>query len=178
MSIPPDLPPDLKAALDRLAHGVSRKALGERAAAQSRTYRAGGGSQRINASDDALAYAFTRLPATYAAVAAVFNAMRDTLPAFAPRAMLDVGAGPGTAVFGAVQAFESLARIRLIDANAGLRNLALTLMADADNPALRQAAEGQSYRLGDAVALLADAERADLVTASYAAGGPRPWKRS
>ncbi len=170
MSIPPDLPPDLKAALDRLAHGVSRKALGERAVSQSRTYRAGGGSQRISASDDALAYAFTRLPATYAAVAAVFNAMHDTLPAFAPRTMLDVGAGPGTAVFAAVQAFESLADVRLIDANARLRELALTLMADGHSPALRQAAEGRCYRLGDALAVLADAEPADLVTASYAAG--------
>jgi ribosomal protein RSM22 (predicted rRNA methylase) len=170
MSIPPDLPPDLKAALDRLAHGVSRKALGERAAAQSQTYRAGGGSRRIGASDDVLAYAFARLPATYAAVAAVINAMRDTLPAFAPRTMLDVGAGPGTAVFAAVQAFESLADVRLIDANAGLRTLALTLMADADSPALRQAAEGRCYRLGDALTVLTDAQQADLVTASYAAG--------
>jgi ribosomal protein RSM22 (predicted rRNA methylase) len=170
MRIPPDLPPDLKAALDHLAHGVSRKALREKAAAQSQTYQAGGGSQRINASDDVLAYAFARLPATYAAVAAVLNAVRDTLPAFAPRTMLDVGAGPGTAVFAAVQAFESLADIRLIDANPGLRNLALTLMADADSPALRRAAEGPSCQLGDAIALLADAERADLVTASYAAG--------
>jgi ribosomal protein RSM22 (predicted rRNA methylase) len=149
---------------------VSRKAVAERAAAQSRTYRAGGGSQRIATAGDALAYAFTRLPATYAAVAAVFNAMGETLPAFAPRTLLDAGAGPGTAAFAAVQAFESLADIRLIDANAGLRNLALTLMADAESAALRRAAEIGSYRLGDALALLADAEPADLVTASYAAG--------
>jgi ribosomal protein RSM22 (predicted rRNA methylase) len=170
MSIPPDLPPDLKAALSRLGHGVSRKAVAERAAAQSRTYRDGGGSQRIGTSDDVLAYAFTRLPATYAAVTAVFNAMGETLPAFRPRTMLDVGAGPGTAVFAAVQAFEGLADIRLIDANVGLRNLALTLMAGADSAALQQAAESRSYQHGDALVLLADAEPADLVTASYAAG--------
>lgn len=170
MSIPPDLPSDLKAALARRAHGVSRKAVAERAAAQSRNYRAGGGSQRIGTADDVLAYAFSRLPATYAAVTAVFNSMRETLPAFAPRTMLDVGAGPGTAVFAAVQAFESLAGIRLIDTNAGLRNLALTLMAEADSAALRQVVEAQSYRQGDALGLLADSEPADLVTASYAAG--------
>ncbi|MBO0753197.1 MAG: SAM-dependent methyltransferase, partial [Bradyrhizobiaceae bacterium] len=165
MSMPPDLPPDLKAALSRLAHGVSRKAVAERAAAQSRLYRAGGGSGRIATGDDVLAYAFTRLPATYAAVAAVFNAMGATLPAFAPRTMLDVGAGPGTAAFAAVQAFESLAGIRLIDVNAPLRRLALTLMGAADRTALRQVAETDSYRLGDALVLLADAEPADLVTA-------------
>ncbi len=170
MNIPPDLPTDLKAALARFAHGVPRKHLAERAAAQSRNYRAGGGSRRIETVDDALAYAFTRLPATYAAVTAVFNAMREALPGFAPRSMLDVGAGPGTATFAAVQAFEVLTDVRLIDTNAGLRNLALTLMAEADSAALRQIAKAQSYRHGDALVLLADAEPADLVTVSYAAG--------
>jgi ribosomal protein RSM22 (predicted rRNA methylase) len=172
--LPPDLPPDVKAALTRLGHGVSRKAVGERAAAQSRTYRAGGGSQRIATEDDVLAYAFTRLPATYAAVAAVLNAMGETLPGFAPRTLLDVGAGPGTAAFAAVQAFDSLADIRLIDANAGLRQLALMLMTETDSAALRQAAADGAYRHGDALDLLADAEPADLVTASYAAGEIAP----
>jgi ribosomal protein RSM22 (predicted rRNA methylase) len=170
MHLPPGLPPDLKAAIDRLAQGVSRKAVAERAAAQSQTFRAGGGSQRIATAGDALAYAFTRLPATYAAVAAVLNAMRSTMPGFAPRTMLDAGAGPGTAAFAAVQAFETLADIRLIDANAGLRNFALTLMAEADSAALRQVVERQSYRHGDALKLLAQADPADLVTASYVAG--------
>jgi ribosomal protein RSM22 (predicted rRNA methylase) len=173
--LPPGLPPDLRAVLDRLAHGVSRKAAAGRAAAQSRTYRAGGGSQRIATADDALAYAFTRLPATYAAVTAVFDAMEETLPGFAPRTMLDVGAGPGTAAFAAVRAFPSLSDVRLVDANARLRDLALTLMAGADSAALRHVAESaaetrSSYRHGDALTVLADAAPADLVTASYAAG--------
>jgi ribosomal protein RSM22 (predicted rRNA methylase) len=168
--LPPDLPVDLKDTLGRLAHGVPRRAVAERAAAQSRTYRAGGGSQGIGTEDDVLAYAFVRLPATYAAVTAVFNAMHGTLPAFRPRTMLDIGAGPGTAAFAAVQAFETLADISLVDANAGLRKLALTLMAEAENATLRLVAERQSYRHGDAIALLGDAPPADLVTAAYVAG--------
>ncbi len=170
MRLPPDLPPDLKAGLARLTHGVSHNAIAERAAAQSRIYRAGGGSQRIETADDVLAYALARMPATYAAVAAVLNAMRETLPAFEPRTMLDVGAGPGTSAFAAVQAFETLAAVRLIDANAGLRNLALTLMAEAASETLRQVVDSESYRQGDALTLLAGAEPADLVTASYVAG--------
>ena len=55
--LPPDLPSDLHAALDRLATGVSRKDLAARAAAQSQNYRAGGGSRDIRSRDDALAYA-------------------------------------------------------------------------------------------------------------------------
>jgi ribosomal protein RSM22 (predicted rRNA methylase) len=174
MGLFPDLPPDLKAGLDRLANGVSRKAIAERAAIQSRTYRAGGGSYGIATADDVLAYAFARLPATYAAVVAVFNAMHEMLPAFRPHSMLDVGAGPGTAAFAAVAAFEPLGDIRLIDANASLRDLALTLMAGADSATLRQvanqAADGRSYRHGNALTLLTGAEPADLVVASYAAG--------
>ena len=170
MRLSPDLPSDLKAGLDRLAYGMSRKALAERAAAQSRNYRTGGGSNRIATADDVLAYAFTRLPATYAAAVAVFNAMRETLPAFRPRTMLDVGAGPGTAAFAAVRAFETLVDIRLIDANAGLRKLALTLMSEADSETLRRAADGQSYRHGNALALLAETQPADLLVVSYMAG--------
>jgi ribosomal protein RSM22 (predicted rRNA methylase) len=170
MRLPPDLPPDLRVGLARLAHGVSRKAIAERAAVQSRDYRAGCGSHRIATADDVLAYAFARLPATYAAAVAVFNAMRETLPAFQPRAMLDVGAGPGTATFAAVQAFETLDNIRLIDANAQLRKLALTLMAEADSETLRQAADARSYQHGNALTLLSETRPADLVVASYAAG--------
>src|SRR5216684_7676919 len=96
MRLPPDLPPDLKAGLARLTEGMSRKAVAERAAAQSRIYRAGGGSHRIATAADVLAYAFARLPATYAAAVAVFNAVRETLPTYHPRSMLHVGAGPDT----------------------------------------------------------------------------------
>jgi ribosomal protein RSM22 (predicted rRNA methylase) len=170
MGLPPDLPPDLKAGLVRLAHGVSRKAIAERAATQSRCYRAGCGSHGIATADDVLAYAFARLPATYAAAVAVFNAMRETQQAFQPRTMLDVCAGPGTATFAAVRAFETLDNVRLIDANAELRRLALTLMAEADSETLREAAGGRSYRQGNALALLDETKPADLVVASYAAG--------
>jgi ribosomal protein RSM22 (predicted rRNA methylase) len=170
MRLSPDLPPDLQAGLARLAHGMSRNAIAERAAAQSRNYLAGGRSHVITSDADVFAYAFARLPATYAAAVAVFNAMRHTLPTFQPRTMLDVGAGPGTATFAAVRAFETLADIRLIDANAPLRNLSLSLMAEAASETLRQVVHRQSYWHGDALVLLAEAEPADLVVASYMAG--------
>ena len=170
MGIPPDLPPDLKAGLDRLAHGMSRNALAERAAAQSLIYRAGGGSHTIATADDAMAYAFTRLPATYAATTAVLNALCEALPDLHPRTALDVGAGPGTASFAAAAAFASIDEFRLIDANARLRELALTVMAGAASEALGRAADGRSYQHGNALALLPAAVPADLVIASYAAG--------
>jgi ribosomal protein RSM22 (predicted rRNA methylase) len=161
-----DLPSYLGATLGSLAHGTSRKALAERAAVQSRNYRAGGGSEAIITADDALAYAFTRLPATYAAAIAVFCALRDVCD-IEPQTLLDVGAGPGTATFAAVEAFDTFAAIRLVEANAHMRQLGAALLAEAASPALRAA----SYHgtLAEAVAA-----PADLVVASYVVGELAP----
>ncbi len=162
----PDLPSDVRRALDNLSHGVSRNTIAERAAAQSATFRAGGGSRAIATRDDALAYAFARMPATYAAAISALDALRSVAPTFAPRTLLDVGAGPGTAAFAAAQVFAQLDDIRLVDANSALSDLALALMADADNPVLRRA----SYQHGDALKILDGTVSADLVIASYMAG--------
>jgi ribosomal protein RSM22 (predicted rRNA methylase) len=169
-NIRPDLPPDLRTALDRLATGVSRKDLAARAAMQSQTYRAGGGSRAIRSRDDALAYAFTRMPATYAAAIAVFNALREVCD-FAPRSLLDIGAGPGTAAFAAMQAFPSLTDIRLVESNAEMRALGAALLAESVRPALRTASYG-ALPGGDV-----DVPAADLVTASYVTGEITPAER-
>ncbi len=158
----PDLPPALKAALEARLQGVSRNEAAERAAAISRTYRDGGGSTAIAGETDALAYALARMPATYAADIASLNALVDIRPDFAPVSLLDIGAGPGTATWAAAEAFPSLQSFALLDANDALRRLALELAGDSG----RQIA----YQRGDARALLAKAEAADLVVASYVIG--------
>jgi ribosomal protein RSM22 (predicted rRNA methylase) len=159
-----ELPAELKAALDARLQGLSRRIAAGRAAAISRTYRAGGGSAAIGSESDALAYALTRMPATYAAVAASLTALRASRPDFAPASLLDVGAGPGTASWAAATAFPSLQAFALIDSNAAWRGLALALCASSSR--LR----GLTYRLGEARAVLAQAGGADLVVASYMIG--------
>jgi ribosomal protein RSM22 (predicted rRNA methylase) len=162
-----DLPSDLQAGLDKLAEGVSRSALGERAAIISQTYRSGGGSAgTIQSGDDALAYAMARLPATFAAAAAALAAIKRALPDFAPQMLLDVGSGPGTASWAAMACFTHLKELHLVDENPYLRELALELLASSREPALRNAA----YQQGAARQLLPVAERADLVIASYFVG--------
>src|SRR5215472_2249042 len=125
--IPPDLPAELKAALEAKLEGISRSDMAARAAAISKTYRDGGTSAAIKSEADALAYALARMPATYAAVTACLNALAEVRPDFAPKTLLDVGAGPGTASFAAAAAFPSLASFTLVDANRPLRALALDL---------------------------------------------------
>lgn len=56
--------------------------------------------------DEALSYVLARMPATYAAVARVLFELKIMLPNFSPQALLDVGAGPGTATLSACQYFD------------------------------------------------------------------------
>jgi ribosomal protein RSM22 (predicted rRNA methylase) len=164
MMTAPDLPAELKAALDARLEGLSRNDAADRAAAISKTYRDGGGSTAIRTETDALAYALARMPATYAAVVASLNALREIAPDFAPKSLLDIGAGPGTATWAAAEAFASLRNFSLVDANRALRALALDLAGGSTR--LRDL----DYRHGEARAALADVEAADLVVASYMIG--------
>ena len=160
----PDLPAELKAALERKAEGLSRNDAARRANVISQAYRGGGDSKAIRSDDDALAYALARMPATYAALAACLSAMIETRPDFAPASLLDVGAGPGTATWAAAEALSSLRAFTLLDSNMSLRNLAIDVARSASR------LSEIDYRQGDAVKLLADAPNADLVVASYLVG--------
>lgn len=158
----PDLPAALRAALEARLQGVSRNQAAERAAAISRTYRDGGNSAAIRNATDALAYALARMPATYAADIASLNALIESRPDFAPKSLLDVGAGPGTATWAAAEALPSLQSFALLDANDALRVLALDLAQDSGRHI--------AYERGEARSLLSKAEAADLVVASYVIG--------
>jgi ribosomal protein RSM22 (predicted rRNA methylase) len=104
------------------------------------------------------------MPATYAAVSASLNALREIRPDFAPASLLDVGAGPGTATWAAMEAFSSLRQFTLLDANRALRALALDLGSGSARLG------DMTYQRGEARAALMDAKAADLVIASYMIG--------
>ena len=162
--IPPSLPADLKSALDAKLEGQPRGEISARAAQISKTYRDGGSSIAIRSETDALAYAIVRMPATYAAVSSSLNALCETRPDFAPKSLLDVGAGPGTASWAAAGGFPSLQKFTLLDVNPALRTLALEL--GRDHARLRE----MTYRRDQTGAALEASESADLVVASYLIG--------
>jgi ribosomal protein RSM22 (predicted rRNA methylase) len=143
---------------------LSRNDAAARAAVISQNYRAGGGSNTIRSEADALAYALARMPATYAAVIATLNAVREISPGFEPGSVIDIGAGPGTASWAAAEAFSTLNRFTLLDCNDALRALALDLVRGSAR------ADEIKYERGEALAALARLEPADLVVASYVMG--------
>jgi ribosomal protein RSM22 (predicted rRNA methylase) len=157
------LPNWLSGALSGRLEAVSRGALRDSAQTISDTYRAGGTSHIIHSEQDALAYAVVRMPATYAAVRATLAQAMQIVPEFAPRSILDVGAGPGTASWAAGDAWPSIERTTLIDSNARLLALAGQLGASRDAPGF-----DASVMQGDAIEALNGAPVADVVMASYA----------
>lgn len=157
-----ELPPGLRAAIDRELSGASRRDLADRTAATTAAYRSGRGSSAvIKGRDDALAYALARLPATYAASARVFDEALARAPGFQPKTLLDAGCGPGGGSWAAAEAWPSLERIVWFDASAPFLDLAKRLAADAP-----EAIQNAEATRGD---LTAGAfATADLVMASYA----------
>jgi ribosomal protein RSM22 (predicted rRNA methylase) len=162
-----NLPAELHATLERLAQGKSGSDMARWAASISSAYRDGVGSAHVIANADAaLAYAFCRLPATYAALSAVFDALAEAAPDFSPKTILDVGAGPGTAAWAASARYPDLRAIVLVDENPFFGKVAADLVRDSATAALR-AAECRTGELDD---LLPECAPADLTIASYLFG--------
>src|SRR5215468_2661799 len=113
-----ELPPLLRQAIDRALDGVALTDLATAAAKLSQRYREERRDGAYVASrHDALAYIAVRMPATYAAVRASFDAIAAARPDFAPTTMLDIGAGPATALWAAADCWPALTDALLVEAS-------------------------------------------------------------
>ncbi len=157
-----ELPPALRSAVDRLLEGVTLPVLREAAGTLSRRYRGEVRDGRLHISGDlaAKAYLATRLPATYAAVGASLAATAEALPGLAPKSLLDIGAGPGTALFAAADCFDSLETATLVETSEAIRQVGKQL-ADAAAPLRAE------WIAADLAAGLSALPPADLVTLAY-----------
>jgi ribosomal protein RSM22 (predicted rRNA methylase) len=154
----------LRAAIDAETAPVPAGALARAADALSRRYREGApqGVGRLTA-DERLAYAAVRLPATAAALDAVFAAVA-THTALEPTSITDLGAGPATVLWPALWRWPAIRQVTLIDRDPELLALGLRLWRHAGVDATADVAS----RTGDLTS--ADAPAADLVVVSYAIG--------
>ena len=118
-----ELPPALRLAVDAALGGVGLNELGRAAEILSR-YRSEVRDGKAHLSDDLRgprAYLATRLPATYAAMRTVLEAVGEARPDFAPRSVLDVGAGPGSGVWAAAGRWPGLTRALLVENSSPIR---------------------------------------------------------
>jgi ribosomal protein RSM22 (predicted rRNA methylase) len=122
------LPLELRQAIDAASVGVSISDLRAAAVRLSIAYR--GGRAVSPKLDDlaALAYAATRMPATFAAIRAVFHELRERCAGLRVETLLDFGAGPATTLWAASLEFSQLARVRLIERDPAMKSIGQRLL--------------------------------------------------
>lgn len=113
-----------------------------------------------------MAYAASRLPATYAANARVLSILAGLDPGFKPASLCDLGAGPGTAALAASALWgENLDEMLLLEPNAPLRRLGQRLLQEARVKARYEAGTLESFTPSGSF---------DIVLASYVFNEIRP----
>ena len=184
------LPSQLPEEVERLTGAASPQHLRQAAATLSECYRSAGATG-MRSENERLAYLLVRMPATFAALTYALKeakqrlvlphsgnyAMSDNGEAsdagMAMETMLDLGAGPGTAAWAALEVFPEVRQLSLIERDRGFIDLGRGLAAASDSPALRQA----EWIQADLKDRLADGTF-DLVVASYSLGELPPAQRS
>lgn len=173
-----ELPAMLKRAVDAALEGHATADLARAASALSARYRAEvrDGAWHLGGEQAALAYLATRLPATYAAVRAALASVAREQPGFAPRTLLDVGAGPGTALWAATDLWPSCRAALMIEGSDTIRRWGERLSAPLARDEAASAPMSIVWRSQDALQTAAGAlaaageappERHDLVTLAY-----------
>jgi ribosomal protein RSM22 (predicted rRNA methylase) len=167
-----ELPAALRQAVDLALAGVPLAELAPAAEALSTRYRAERRDGRRHVEDDraAQAYLATRLPATYAAIQASLAALAGIKPDFQPRSLLDVGAGPGTALWAVAERWPGLEAALLIEESPVMRRWGERLAAASPVP--RVAWQDADIRRG-----LPESGPWDLVTLAYVLDELEPAQR-
>ncbi len=150
---------------EALAEVVGSRTHATASADLSGRYRAGSATGPVaHTRDDVLAYAAARLPATYAATRIALGELALRAPWLNPQTQLDLGSGPGTALWAAREAWPALASTTAIEAEPEMRALARELggfeLAPGNLPA---AIPDRQYDLVTAAYVLAELTPASLV---------------
>jgi len=190
-----ELPPALRRAVDQALNGTSAADLARASAVLSQRYRAETRDGRAHIADDvaACAYLAARLPATYAATRASMEAVAALRPQFAPRSLLDFGAGPGTALWAARDAWPGLDTALLVESSKPIRGFGAEFADESGvaqvawQTALEGAATHDLVTLAYVLDELTDGSRAALIARLWSLAGdtllivepgtPAGWRR-
>ena len=160
-------PDPLLAGLEEIGDLLPGRA-GVRAAGELSTrYRAERGADgRLLSEAEVVAYAVSRMPATYAAARSALAALAVARPEFAPASVLDLGGGLGAAAFAAAATWETIVTVTVVDASGLMIGAGQRLLAAVGDRAPAPRFEWQSGDLAQP-AHARPSRSADLVTLSY-----------
>jgi len=156
------LPRELTQGIEELSREIAPAELARASAELSSEYR---GERKRRPRLDKLhqaAYLISRLPATYAVLSRVFRELRERIPGLHIERMLDLGSGPGTVMWAAVDQFPKLKKIVLVEDVSEWIAIGKELAKYSERDAIRSA----EWQQGIATEQLSFG-RFDLVTISY-----------
>ena len=134
------LPEELHHAIQREVEKMERSRLAQASAELTQQYQAASFASRpIRSEAHQAAYLLVRLPATYAANLRVFSEIQRLAPEAAIGSILDLGAGPGTALHAAAQVFGSLRQAMMVEEDASLLDLGRRIGSQSGYEAVRDA---------------------------------------
>lgn len=150
----------LRQAIETLLDGMTINELAVAAKRLSARYRAEVKDGRMHLDGMAAAHAYiaARMPATLAAMEAVFAQMSES--GLAPQILLDCGAGPGTVLFAAMEHFSTLKKADLIEQSPHIRAVGQKLTTILDGIDIH-------WHNSNVEQDTLPATKADLVTLSY-----------
>jgi ribosomal protein RSM22 (predicted rRNA methylase) len=136
-----NLPDNLRNALTEELAGIPSKGVAEAVAQLSQRYRSSQTASQgtyVHSEADVVAYAAYRLPATFAAVSAALTAVQKRRWGWHPQTLLDVGAGPGTAMWAASELWPALEKMTLLERDGAMMALGKRLAAHARTETVRK----------------------------------------
>ncbi|GHO89282.1 small ribosomal subunit Rsm22 family protein [Dictyobacter formicarum] len=135
------LPDQLESAIEKALQSVpaskwksAARALSER----YRTQRTGQESSLARGADAALGYAAIIMPAAYAQLSGAMMAVKTRVPDWQPATMLDIGSGPGTALWAATEQWPSLKHLTAWEREPSFIELGRQLTRGSEKAALKQ----------------------------------------
>ncbi len=126
----------------------------------------------LEGDDRIAAYLQARMPATYAATLAAFRAVSVRVPVWAPTSVLDLGTGPGTALYAARAVWPSIERMTGVDRTTAILGTARDIAGRSGDEVAAATTWIEARIEGDS-----DLESHDLVVCSYAFGELDPEQR-
>ncbi len=137
------MPPALRQAIQQELTRCDGAKLRAASACLTECYRQSGASGALKDDEERAAYLAVRLPATFAAVVAALTWTRDAWTSESCsaeiRTVLDLGSGPGTALWAALQVFPTLTSATAVERDPKLIEIARRLSACSSNDALDHA---------------------------------------
>ncbi|UWU14873.1 methyltransferase type 11 [Rhizobium sullae] len=156
-----ELPRILREQVEEMLEGQPLDGLKRAAARLSSRYRQElrDGSFHISDGLAAKAYLAARLPATYAAIRAAYEMISEVRPDFAPEHFVDVGAGPGSALWAAAGCWPEIKSAVMVEASDAIRDVGRKLSERLDLQT--------DWLDGNLIKALPKIAPADLVTIAY-----------